>query len=523
MRRHLLFFLALLALRTSLVEAQNTTLPLCTPLDMTGKIFLIDATTGSSTSKLQYGLKDQVRVIVINENRLVNSYKLTVTPQEVSEVGLTSFLGSFGFTQAILGTAPASDTAKRASAPAVSSALAGPPGGISSLQRNMASGAQKSKGGPDCSKELTPLKLGEAQRIDELASDIKDGDNDLTSLVKGLQDSLSSVASNVAPLQAKMASPSIACTDLRPAIQSFLEAVSDVDKKLATDNVRKALRDHEHDLVEQENLLRHFRRGFSSTCLGTVLDWLGDYQAQLDAAKAHLAKLSASVDDIEKGRDALMKQRAVVQIAMSNTNAFFEERPLVPYNLPTNVTVTLEITANTPASAAAVTKGPWVLNFGGQARFTISAGIAWSGLEDRTFKAVQSTETQTAEGSTEATTVQKVGFDKDSSSRTTPLVLLNTRIGTVWTLKGSAVDLHASFGLSAKVQDSSTTAEYLAGFSLGLAENRFFLTVGGYYGNVTKLEGGFTPGSTLPADVKSPPVHQEKHWKPGFALTYKLK
>jgi hypothetical protein len=212
-------------------------------------------------------------------------------------------------------------------------------------------------------------------------------------------------------------------------------------------------------------------------------------------------------------------QRGTVLDAVANTNVFYEEKPVPPFRLPNDVTVKLEVTPTAKGSTSS-TQGPWTLNFGGGPRFAISAGIAYSSLEDRTFKIVTSSEVQPAMGTTPATPIKKVALDKDADSRTTPLILIHTRFPI---FERSFVNFHASFGISAKIQDSSTKAEYLAGLSVSLAEERFFLTVGGYYGAVQRLEGGFSVGSPIPSGVTELPVRTEKHWKPGVAFTYRLR
>ena len=67
------------------------------------------------------------------------------------------------------------------------------------------------------------------------------------------------------------------------------------------------------------------------------------------------------------------------------------------------------------------------------------------------------------------------GFTEDSSQRNGPLAMVHVRIldGIDW-----PVSLHGSLGATPKSEDDALSVEYLAGISLGLAEERFFVTLG---------------------------------------------
>lgn len=504
MKCQIFFFLALLTVAPQLM-AQD--LPPCGPTDTTGKLFIIDAATGTSVSTTDYRLRDTVRVVVINENRLVNNYKLSTEAKEISEQ-LSFFLGAFPFAQAITGSGAGAQTAAPPAA-----------GAASELTARMApQKAEEVSAGPDCSEELERNRQT-AANLEEAAKALREKDIDLRRQIKGLTDQYATVVGEIKPSQTTMSSPSIACPHLRQTIESFLKRVSEVEKELATGEIKKSLRDQERAVAAQEVRLQDFKRGFSGDCISKVLDWIDRYQEQLKVAQGNLEKFSADVAEVEKGRDAIVMQRGTVRDAVAHPNVFYEERPVGPFRLPNDVTVKLEVTPNAKGSTP-IAQGPWTLNFGGGPRFAVSAGIAYASLEDQTFKIVTSSEVQPATGTTPATPIKKVALDKDADSRTTPLVLIHTRLPF---FERSFVNFHASFGLSAKIQDNSTKAEYLAGLSVSLAEERFFLTVGGYYGGVQKLEGGFSVGSTIPSGVTELPVRTEKHWKPGFAFSYRLR
>lgn len=84
--------------------------------------------------------------------------------------------------------------------------------------------------------------------------------------------------------------------------------------------------------------------------------------------------------------------------------------------------------------------------------------------------------------------------------------------------------IHLSLGLTAKPDNEGTDAEFLFGPSVSFIEERLFLTVGGYAGRKQELEGNLVPGQVIPKEFGDElPVSKHYVWKPGFAVTYKIK
>jgi hypothetical protein len=79
-------------------------------------------------------------------------------------------------------------------------------------------------------------------------------------------------------------------------------------------------------------------------------------------------------------------------------------------------------------------------------------------------------------------------------------------------------------GLTAKPDNEGTDPEFLVGPSISFIEERLFFTFGGYAGRKQELEGNLTVGQKIPADFGDElPISKHYVWKPGFAITYKIK
>jgi len=512
MRRYLvLLFLLTTVTSTSRLNGQE--LPSCGPPAGPNDV-VIDAAAGSFQGKVRFRLRDEATVRVKNMNRLIYTYQLTVDAKAVPEDGLALFLGALPFSGKIVTLPDAKAGAAAASSPAKTSVTTSAEAAQKIAQKQAGRAQEKTF----C--ELEDDRLFQLREtIQRTSIDIERKNGDLRTQVGALAQTYADNLGKIKIDQNTMKEVGVLCDRLRPKVQEFIALVTDVEN-LPVASARDSLKALKDLITEQAAHLREYRKNSSPQCLPGVFSWLESYEEQLTKAQANADTVSKKIEEIDTGRNGLIAQREAVRDTLSRPDAFFMEQVVGPFDVPTNVTLKLEQKESAKADAKLATLATRDLNFGGRARFAVSAGIAYSTLEDQTFKIVQSPDTQTAPGSSSATSVKKVGYDKNSSSRTTPLVLIHTRLISIGS---SPVDLHVSFGLSAKVQDNSTTAEYLAGFSFSLAEDRFFLTVGGYYGSVQKLSGGFHPGDPVPSDVTELPVTKDKHLKPGFALSYRIK
>jgi hypothetical protein len=149
---------------------------------------------------------------------------------------------------------------------------------------------------------------------------------------------------------------------------------------------------------------------------------------------------------------------------------------------------------------------------------TISGGFGFSTIEEKEFVLVQSTKTVTNNGQTSQMVINRFGLKNNSSFRTIPVLLLNTRF---WEPNETlALHLSAGAAVDIKTGQGGTDLEFIVGPSLSF-KRTLFVTPGLHIGRVPKLAGGFMLDQEAPTGVSTPPV--EKAWKPGFATTFTFK
>jgi hypothetical protein len=145
---------------------------------------------------------------------------------------------------------------------------------------------------------------------------------------------------------------------------------------------------------------------------------------------------------------------------------------------------------------------------------SISGGFGFSKLEEQEFALVQSTKAVTdATGKPTEVLVNRFGFKNQSSFRTLPVLLLNTRL---WE-PSDTYAVHASIGAAVDFKGQvGTDVEFIVGPSLSF-KRAVFITPGLHIGRVPKLAGGFEVGDEAPTGVSAPPL--EKSWRPRFAVS----
>lgn len=146
--------------------------------------------------------------------------------------------------------------------------------------------------------------------------------------------------------------------------------------------------------------------------------------------------------------------------------------------------------------------------------FSLSAGVAFSSIEQREFAIVQSAP---ATGST--TPVNKFGFSSKSTFHPLPLAMAHVRF---YEWDSHRFALHATFGVAADIQGTNaggSNAEYLPGLSFSLFRT-MYLTAGVHIGKQASLAGGFQVGDVVPAGIASPPLQTSYKVGAGFAVTF---
>jgi len=164
-----------------------------------------------------------------------------------------------------------------------------------------------------------------------------------------------------------------------------------------------------------------------------------------------------------------------------------------------------------------------VVTFTCYAPLSLSGGIGFNSLPERTYQLVTPVGTVPAGTTAPPSTIQ---YDKNSSFQIAPLLLLNVRIRNY----GDCCALHASFGagVSIPASGSGTTSgtgtqlTYLGGPSVSLRDKVYF-TVGPFFGRTNTLANGYSIGSSLPSGVTTIPLETKFSVGIGVAVTYKLK
>jgi len=149
---------------------------------------------------------------------------------------------------------------------------------------------------------------------------------------------------------------------------------------------------------------------------------------------------------------------------------------------------------------------------------SVSAGFGFSFVDEREFVFVPSTKTVTENGQTSEVVINRFGFKNNSSFRTLPVLLLNTRIYE----KSDLFSVHFSGGAAVDVKsgEGGTDLEYIVGPSFSFVRT-LFITPGLHIGRVPKLAGGFKLDQEVPEGISEPPI--EKAWKSGFVVTFTYK
>ena len=149
---------------------------------------------------------------------------------------------------------------------------------------------------------------------------------------------------------------------------------------------------------------------------------------------------------------------------------------------------------------------------------TVSAGFGFSNVEEREFVFVPSTKAVTTNGQTTQTVINRFGFKNNSSFRTLPVLLLNTRF---WE-PNDTFAFHASTGAAVDIKtgQGGTDLEFIVGPSISFRRS-LFITPGLHIGRVPKLAGGFSLDEEVPTGISEPPV--EKSWKRAFVTTFTYK
>ena len=205
----------------------------------------------------------------------------------------------------------------------------------------------------------------------------------------------------------------------------------------------------------------------------------------------------------------------------SRPELFQEKTSVGPFDVPTNVTVTLKYKSVDAAESEKFKDMVIVkLNFGGEARFVVSGGIVYGLLDRPEFKPGLGLE-RDRQGNiipNQAPTIV-IGLTERVNKRVTPILMLHTRVFEL----SRTSDLFFSFGITSPFTETSKI-EYLIGPSVNFFDRRVFFTYGLYAGKTQRLNPGLYVGIKVDSALDATKlVRNDFIWKSGFAVTYKIR
>lgn len=468
---------AALALTISMaVPAVAAPLPACGAGSQTAQI-VVDARDGSFDGVLRYRKRDRARVCVTNMNPFVFEYDLEGQVHAVAEPALADI------NALLVPGAPASPKAAASPSPAKEGSV------------TRASVSDKTPTPPDpCAATLAALH-GQTRALDTLVSTVKE--------------QIASTNTSLAPLTSAWQTARLALFEggaqTTPDLRKAAEAARDALDKPATEPVTE----HQLDAIAERAVeLRAELRELvdEATCASRDPRFVEDARRQIEetlggflpAAREARRAQHQTLARVQELRDALGR-------VLARPDAFETQRTFGPYSQPTDVTVSVR---RKPLGGSAATDLAEVrLNFGGQARFAYSTGPFVSPLDNDTFGRV--------DGLLDGAPRAFVGYKERASTRTRLLALAHARLVDL----GDDASLFVTLG---RVLD--TENELLLGVSLGVAENRFLITVGAYRGPRDVLESGFEPGQVLPTTFTAEvPVRKQFEWGVAAGLSVRVK
>ncbi len=243
-------------------------------------------------------------------------------------------------------------------------------------------------------------------------------------------------------------------------------------------------------------------------CFGTELAKVEkNVKAAAESAKAALAK----VQQIQKAKPAIELLGQRIGKTLADNEAFFEEH--FPYTQGGPIAVKINLFRKNLREENAKEKEVGQVDLTvGQSRFSLSAGVGFSTIEDVT---IVKRGTEFAE-------------ENESDLRPSLVVMLNTQLGKFWktidktkTPKVREVTRRSvglATGLVLTSRDNSTEVEFIVGPSFGFLDDRFFIVLGYHTARVQSLRS-----KDIPAGTTDIPV--DKDWKSGamLAFTYKIR
>lgn len=435
----------------------------------------VDARTGQIIGAKHYVRTAPAEIVVINKNPFRYSYKLDVEEELIAEPGLDAFLP-------IISSFTLDETEDEDGQPnndLGASAAACPEANLKPLRdEHMELGAERTR--------------------------IENAIEDANRTIKGYQAD-----------RQTLASPNAVCETLYPAATRLQTSLTAFTTSLDLARLEK-----DADVLEMRGKRQLQKvRELSATCAANELDAFADRAELLAASVA--ATLRKNIATLKQAKQALEEAlRRINDVLAIGPTGFTQYVAIGEYDLPTEVTLTFRRKDDLTEGADFAEMGTRTFSFGGPARFTLGVGVGGTTIERTQYERIQGYAVgRDGSISDELTTV--IGETESSGSRVTPLLMLHGRLWDARAFWPATVQF--SVGVSAKADNVGTHIEYLVGPSIGLLDDRLFITAGAYGGGVQTLQGNLHVGEEVPDSLTEIPVRKELVWKFGVGLTYKLR
>jgi len=464
--------------------------------------FIVDMNSATTVGARHYKLNDQVQIVIRNKNPFLYRYRIQIDEIELPEDALSLITG-------LLKSDAIEEPEKETTAPTEES----PSRDTMTFEilrtedcRNLRDAREK-------------LEIGEAAR------NLSNQEEKVDGILKSLTEAIQQRRNGSRSLKGSLVEKNATCEQIAGSVMKLAE----------TESLSADLSALEKEVGELGKLITIYEVRLEDFAdeLNRLEDICPENQINLarksakdthDRAQKAITKFQEEISAKKTAVDELSEERRTILNIINNRNNFVSTTVVGKYSQRTQVTVRIWIKEIDDKDFPKTPEIEEELFFG-RPRFAAAVGAAFSGLQTtkydvvRGFEADQSGELVLDDnGDRNLTNV--VGLKEDSDERVTPMVIFHTRIG-----EGDSIfsGYHLSFGLTGNLADGGVDVEYLAGVSFSFAEERFFVTLGGYNGRVQSLQQGFYVGRALGDDLSSVPVREDREWSWVVGLSYKFR
>jgi hypothetical protein len=474
--------MALLATQAGKVAAEDQIN--CTPApDPKYKDVMIDLTNGNLIGSQRFLPLDQVRLIFINKNPFRYDYRIQIQEVELKEYANAYLKKAFG-QEAF--------------------------GGIETVTAVA--------GKPPVTPLAHPCPTPVTDKYKSFEGELEDG----LKILLDVDDTLIALTGHLAQIdrvQKSVTSENASCEDMSTLIPDLLNKIDEYrtwqtdnpDWKPNVNRAATALK----KLSQLKNAIATWREGDlkkeAESCQKAITKKLdGVLMPTLEEA----LKLKSGIETIDETDNRVQAMQSRVESVRRNPNAFYEIRYIGGY--PTRHSVNIKVFKRDLEDETNKYEELKSINlmFGTRSVFSLSGGIGWSPLDNKTYTTVQSTVT---DGTGQQTVVTVIAYEQDSNNHFFLPAMVNLRL-----THEAQFGFHLTIGAAPLVQGNQVTMGFLGGGSLSVASDRGFIFLGVFTAMVEELAGKLEVGQVVPGGFGAAPVKTKRGWGLGLALTYRL-